>query len=156
MSPSRERTRSIETGGSELIFGLVGAIGTDVGGVTEALADVLSEVNYISLDEEGEAIRLSDLLREIPHTPWSALPQFGSIPEDIRYEKYMDAGDLLRRRTKRGDSLAVLAVGRIRAERKRVNGDSKLPIQRRAYVLRSLKRPEEVELLRKIYGSSFL
>lgn len=136
--------------GGELVFGLVGAIGTDLGSVSDALSDALTTAGY-----QHEVIRLSTLLREIDAEPWKALPEPESVPEDDRYHAYMDAGDELRRRLQRGEAVALLAVGNLRYQRKKVTGHVTSPRTRAAYILRSLKRPEEVELLRQVYGRSF-
>lgn len=68
----------------------------------------------------------------------------------------MSAGDELRERWGRRDAIALLAINRIALERKRLTGDEALPGDRVAYILRSFKRPEEVKLLREVYGSRFL
>src|SRR5207248_6497902 len=92
----------------------------------------------------------SDLLRtfkvnkDIPFTP-----------ADERTEKLMDAGDALRTALRRGDAMALLAVPAIREERKKITGDVRKPAPRQAYILHSLKRPEEVRTLRRIYGRAF-
>jgi cytidine deaminase len=136
--------------GPELIIGLAGAIGTKLEWVTTALEDALSQVGYrISL------IRISQLMHEIQKTPWSDLQSLGRH-EDDRYHMHMDAGNELRKILGRGDALALLAMGAIREERKRIAGDYNSPIPRRAYILRSLKHHEEVKTLRRIYGQSFL
>ena len=68
----------------------------------------------------------------------------------------MDAGDELRRQWGRRDAMALLAITRIALERRILTGDERSPADRVAYVLRSFKRPEEVKLLRDVYGSRFL
>ena len=52
----------------ELIFGLVGAIGTDLSQVEDALRNALASVGYIAVP-----IKLSDLMREL-NPPWSEFP----------------------------------------------------------------------------------
>jgi deoxycytidylate deaminase len=126
----------------ELFFGLVGAIGTDLGIVEDALGDCLREVGYTPIGH-----RLSDLLRGIKKEPWSRIPARSS-PE--YYEKAIKAGDKFREVLSRNDALTALAIEAIRADRK--NQD----YPKRAYILHSLKRPEEVNLLRGIYGPAVI
>jgi cytidine deaminase len=132
----------------ELFFGLVAAIGTDLDKVSEILVGALADVAY-----DAAVVRLSDLLREIRSGP--ALEE---TPRDRRYETYMAKGTYLREQTGRGDALAVMAVRRIRqlraAERAEQSTDAP-PRSRTAYILRSLKHPEEVVRLREVYGAGF-
>jgi len=79
---------------------------------------------------------------------YSNLP---TTPLDKRYNAFMDAGNKLCKKTHRGDTLAVLSVGAIKRNSTKV----RKPTPRCAYVFSSLKRPEEVETLRAIYGPSF-
>lgn len=62
----------------------------------------------------------------------------------------MRAGTRLRTKTKRGDALAVLAVGKIKAQRTTPD------VGRQCTILRSLKTPMEVQTLREVYGDRFV
>ena len=67
----------------------------------------------------------------------------------------------LRERCKHGDVLALLAVAEIarrRVKHQRAQGitDANEPPQAVGHVLRSLKHPQEVETLRKVYGERFV
>ncbi|MGA3077905.1 MAG: hypothetical protein ABSG56_30040 [Bryobacteraceae bacterium] len=50
--------------GPELVFGLVGPLGTDLDLVGRVLEDVLSQVEY-----KSEVHRLSRLMRDVPREP---------------------------------------------------------------------------------------
>ncbi len=67
----------------------------------------------------------------------------------------MEAGNDLRRRTRQNDALVMLGIGAIRERRQTANGDPNSPMAGHAHILHSLKRPEEVETLRRIYGPAF-
>src|SRR5580704_4730186 len=69
--------------GPELVFGVTGAIGTDLSLVCNVLKEILREVRY----DEAEIIRLSDLLRTIEGN--EGIPR---TPMDDRTEQLMDAG----------------------------------------------------------------
>ena len=62
----------------------------------------------------------------------------------------MNAGDRLRSKAMSASALAALAVRKIVLLRDRQRTDTSA-----AYLLRSLKHPDEIELLRHVYGESF-
>jgi hypothetical protein len=93
---------------SELIFGLVGAIGTELGQVEDALKNALASVGYIAVP-----IKLSDLMREL-NSPWSTFP---GREDPEYYEKAMDAGNKLREKLQDAGVLANLAIASIRRRR---------------------------------------
>lgn len=129
------------------MFGLVGATGTDLGAVADRLERSLTRVGYAT-----HTVRVVHLLRGFPR--WSgSLPQ---TPEEERILKHMDAGDEFRRTTGRNDALAALCLAAIREARREAGGAETTPAARWAYVLRSLKRKEEVSTLRRIYGDNFI
>ncbi|HEU4656918.1 MAG TPA: anti-phage dCTP deaminase [Capillimicrobium sp.] len=126
----------------DVVIGLVGAVGTDLPWVESALADHLSALRY-----DVQLISLSALMdREYEGT---MLPR-----EKMAYDAYVDqrmtAGNMLRHHWGEGQALARLAIEQIRRRR-----DASRAI-RSAYVLRSLKRPEEVRLLRDVYRGQFV
>src|SRR5271155_4554865 len=92
----------------ELIFGLVGAIGTDLAQVEDALKNALASVGYVAVP-----IKLSDLMRAL-NKPWSDFPERND-PE--YYEKAMDAGNRLREKLQDPCVLAKLATASIRRRR---------------------------------------
>ncbi len=131
----------------ELVFGLVGPLGTDLSFVAEQVRDALSQVHY-----QAELYRLSKLMSELPSAPWSSL-KGGHRDEEIDF--YMTAGNALRARTKRNDALAMLGVSAIREYREEKSGNRNRSLAGHAHVFHSLKRPEEIETLRRIYGPTF-
>ncbi|MGC4048339.1 MAG: anti-phage dCTP deaminase [Paludibaculum sp.] len=132
----------------ELVFGLVGPVGVDLHIVSGTLTEALLQVGYTC-----EAVRLSKLMNDLPGEPWKDLPTGG--PYDESLSAYMSAGDKIREVADCGDALALLAVGAIREIREARAGEPGRALSRVAYVLHSLKRPEEVETLRRIYGPTF-
>lgn len=77
-------------------------------------------------------------------------------PEDEVIRTHIDAGNALRRRLGRNDAMAMLGIGALREYRENETGEATKPITAFAAILRSLKRPEEIETLRKIYGAAFV
>jgi cytidine deaminase len=134
--------------GPELVFGLAGAVGTDLEAVSRALDAALTDVGYTS-----EEIRLSELLDEVDWTERTDAPAVDDSTIDRHIDSRMEAGDRLREALQRGDALALLSIYTIFAK---LRADPETPTPRRSYILRSLKHPQEVEKLREVYGPHFL
>jgi deoxycytidylate deaminase len=132
----------------EIVIGLVGALGTDLDRVFDALTHAIAVVNYTTDDKP---IRLSELIAGAPSTSPSILV---NAPYEAYLGSRMTAGDTWRRSTQRGDAVALLAVGKIR-EMRAEREASDIPISNHAFILRSLKHADEVETLRAIYGPAF-
>lgn len=133
---------------SEIFIGLVGAVGTNLTVVTDVIEEELSRLNY-----RAEVIRLSDILKVIPKYKDKCKE---GLLEDQRIESLMKAGDDLRESANSGEALALLGISAIREFRKENFNDEENPVSRQAYIFRSLKHPEEVNKLRKIYGNAFV
>jgi deoxycytidylate deaminase len=136
----------------ELFFAFVGPMGTNSEAAYKALEKALSDWKY-SL----EVIKLSDLVK--------GKPVFGNfvdnMPVDEHYQAAIKAGNKARERLNSYDALAQMAVVELAARRKQLlqkhgagSSKVKLPL-RQAYLFRSLKRREEIETLRRIYGTAF-
>lgn len=98
---SRGGQRSRPEGSTELVFGLVGPLGTDLELVGTHLKDALAQVRYRS-----DVVRLSHLMRAPKATPWS---QLKDGPEDDVIRTHILAGNALRRKLHRNDAMACLA-----------------------------------------------
>ena len=132
----------------ELVFGLVGPLGTDLKAVAAVLRDALVAVRY-----ESEVHRLSHLMRELQGEPWDTLKDGY---EDETLDAHMKAGNRLRQTLGRHDAMAMLGLMSIQELRQRKTGESTRPLGRFAHILHSLKRPEEVKTLRGIYGPALV
>jgi len=130
----------------ELVLALVGAAGTRLNDLSLALKAGLESFGYQVVD-----IRLSELLMSF--TGWANQAATGEF-ERIRHLQEM--GNAFRRRLGKGDALARAGIAEIRRQRASISGSPDQPAAGRAYILRQLKHPEEVDLLRQVYGSSFL
>jgi deoxycytidylate deaminase len=119
----------------EIVIGIVSPIGSDLDALADRLEEELRVFGY-----ESSTIRLSDVLKS--STGRKSFKYYWSL---------MDAGDALRTRAGVGEAVAAAALGLIRNER----GDK--PIERRhAWILRSLKHPDEIDFLKKVYGGRFV
>jgi deoxycytidylate deaminase len=166
---------TVDPSSGELFFGLVGAVGTNLRSVQEALEESLSTHQFQSLD-----IGISDLLRDVKswkHVPSdldelrAKIPEVGArIPEDDRIILFMNLGNVVRKMFNHGDALAVLAISAVREKRRELSRANRRnpknkkpkgknqpepPLPRTAFILRSLKNPEEVSTLRRVYGRRF-
>lgn len=142
----RSSFSSSSIAGAEIVIGIVAPVGTDVEFVDKTIAERLKHFNSQRLP-----IRVSGLIGEFEGLE----TQLCEEPVYERTVSYMDAGNELRKKSGRGDVLALAAVGKIRQERKRQTGDESAPSAYTAYVVRSLKHPDEVRTLREIYGRGF-
>lgn len=130
--------------GIELFFGLVGPTGTNLDSICEELSNQFHTMGYAT-----EVITLSSLISEYSDR---------SPASDEAYDKikfWMTEGTRLREASGAGDFIAKLALAEIRNRRQSRTGDADKPARQTAYILRSFKRKEEVDLFRTIYGKAF-
>lgn len=131
--------------GPELVFALVGAVGTRLDLISAALKKHLRNLDY-----ETETINLIDL---VPR--YEGFDPVEETDKAAAAKQKMDQGDAFRDLVGTADALAVAAVAEIMRRRFRATTHTDKPLPRHAYILHSLKRPEEVRTLREIYGDSF-
>lgn len=140
----------------EMIFAVVGPIGSGTSVVTQALAAVLRNPVY---KMEPHIIKASDAIRD-----WAKNSGACTIENGSTYSKVIslqDAGDLMRASDQA--AVAVELVSSIKKKRDALqNPDVSVTsispsdvAKRRVYILDSLKHPAEVALLRAIYQDSF-
>lgn len=131
----------------ELYFGLVRAVGTDVGRAISKLERVLLRANLMPV-----TIRLSERLIED-----TFLSPLGEAEDAfLRYHSLMLAGDVLRSTTSRGDAAALLGIRWLHEHRSEHLLAAKEQGRRGvAYIFRSLMHPGEAGTLRDLYGNRF-
>jgi len=125
----------------DLFVGLVGAVGTTLSTIVEAMRTECSALGYAVVP-----IRLSDLLQKTKFFRKKS----GYLGEDDRINALMNAGNDLRKQAETGDAalqLGVLELTKLRAQQR----DDK---EGAIYVFWSLKHPDEVNTLREIYKAS--
>ena len=134
----------------ELVFALVGALGTDLAKVEEALKQALVSVGY-----SHETVRVSERIT-------SAYEGLGlpPLPEaETPLDRLMDVGDALRLSRGDGDAAAAITIAAISEQRFEALGSSTgsgLERESVATIVSQLKHPEEVRLLRSVYGPRFV
>lgn len=137
-------------GRPEIVVGLVGALGTDLAKVEKALAHALLLVGYTHRTVPVSE-RIASAYEELE------LPELPEAPTPI--DRLMDLGDALRRHHDDGAVAAAIAVSAISEQRFEELGEVNCDgIERDsvATIVRQLKHPEEVRLLRSVYGPRFV
>jgi cytidine deaminase len=147
------RTHAKQSGSvrPEIYIAVVGAVGADLKPVSDAFEAAFRVAKYTPF-----VIRLSDLFTDVPALKGVLAPLRKKFTEDTRIRTLMNAGNRFRRISRRGDAVALLAIREIQKLRIKHNGSNKKPFAGAAYILVSLKHPEEIETLRKTYGDSCL
>jgi cytidine deaminase len=92
-------------------------------------------------------------MRDLSGDPWSSLQD---TTRDETIDKHMTAGNKLREQLDRNDAMAMLGMIAIAETRQQLAGDATSPLHGYAHILHSLKRPEEVRTLRRVYGPSLI
>jgi deoxycytidylate deaminase len=167
MDQAESTDQPTDVKGPEIFIGLIGAVGTDLYRVRDALKQELRRTNYTP-----EVIRLSRLMLDVENLEGDLRPH-ETGPEDDRIDKFMDAGDAIRNSIARGDAVALLGISKVQDIREEyhrkntIDGDGRdrhlteapqnyRPLNRYAYIFDSLKHPEEVRTLRRAYGAAFI
>ena len=127
----------------EVFLALIAPIGINMELVETELSNGLIGVAYTP-----KVIKLTDFLRE--HPEWFDLEY---DTEFERYEKFIAAGNKLCRDSGSRDALAVTGIAQIYRDQPE-RPDTIAPGT--AYIFRQLKRVEEIETLREVYGRNVL
>lgn len=128
---------------SELVIGLIGAVGTDLETVTKILSERFKKFEYTP-----SIISISNNII----TPLAAIE-----PTEDNYQRIdrlMTAGNKLRKDAADEAILVKAAAAKISQTRVERSG-KEAPLKRHAFIISSLKHPSEVQALRKIYSNGF-
>lgn len=130
---------------SELILGIISTVGTDVDEVIRDIKDQLTFFKYNTEIISVSGTIISQFEQDGPKT----------FPSEFeRISHYMDLGNKIRKET---DDNSVLMKGVARElylKRTAEDGEPK-PRARTAYIIKSLKHPDEVAFMREAYGDGF-
>ncbi|PZP98253.1 MAG: deoxycytidylate deaminase [Variovorax paradoxus] len=137
---------------NELIFAVVGPVGSGTSFVANALSGLVStNLNATNII----MIKASDIISA--HLGPEVLAQIPKEDKLARAMRFQDAGDQIRE----GDEarLAAMIASKIKKERAKIKApdihDAKEKSPPTVYIIDSLKHPTEVELLRGIYREAF-
>jgi len=145
---------------SELVIALVGAVGTDLKRVSFHIKDRLELFEY-----KVHEIRVADKMikgyyERLDRHDDNEGDNEGESSAFMRLKNLMDHGNVCRKEARgknkqnnwKGGANDILACGAVNEICEKRKGATK---ERQAYIIHSLKRPEEVELLRHVYGNGF-
>jgi deoxycytidylate deaminase len=146
-------------GRSELVFGLVGPVGCPIHEAGEALESALKRVDY-----KPHVISISDEMDKLLEGMNFPIPSDGESTLENKIMK----GNAVREAFENNSVLAAEAIRqiikfRIKASKDagekdqgKIDDAALLPLDEHAFIIRQLKRPEEIELLVKAFGKSFV
>jgi len=129
----------------ELIFGLAGPVGVDLVEVQAELTSELAGVGYTV-----QIIKVTSEMRDYFGLAEAANKTFLST-----IWSKIEAADRICRDSDDKATLARIAVNAIRRRRTLITGKEEVSADGVAFIVNQLKRPEEVWLLRKVYGRLF-
>ncbi|WP_241823739.1 anti-phage dCTP deaminase [Sphingomonas sp. Sph1(2015)] len=146
------------------MIGIAGPIGIDIDEISRTIEHSLDAVDYKTV-----TIRITDEIKdEATEVPIPVNPDYEAL---MKYK--MDHASAVCRVNHAPDTLMRMAIRAIINYRATASSDDELNdgsrfasspdnsrtfkvLPKTAYIIRQLKRPEEVELLRRVYGSQFI
>ncbi len=165
MTPLKQRPQSVpgkapfqaavtDLAANELVFAVVGPVGSGTTEIAEALQELLEDSGYDAIILKARTVIESAAIKlgiSIPSTPRLA-----------QSKALQDAGDEFRESSGDNAAVAVGLVNLIRMKRAEKQSASLTPGSviepdgtKRAYILDSLRHPHEVALLRRVYQDAF-
>lgn len=135
---------------AELVFALTYPVGTDYSGVLLTLSNYIKRFSY-----RPQEVRISEQIKSIAKRVGLPGVELADEPEAKRINSYMDGGNKVRELTQCPDFATAAAVAEIARRRKRDPQGGSEPAKKTIHILNSLKRPEEVGTLRRVYGLGF-
>lgn len=126
-------------GAEELIFGLVGPTGSDLNDLARKIEESLKRFDY-----ESTTFFTTDIFRITNNDEYENFTVAGN--EYSRISKFMDWGNELRESSEHNDIMAQHLVSKIKKWREEHKG----PSVRSAFILKSLKNPDEVNTLKDL------
>lgn len=138
----------------ELVFGIVGPIGVNIDAICDSLTAALRAVSYdaypIHLTKEMLKAHQYQL-QKFPVEDPSERNFYAEVTYKIGY------ANALCKEFGNAATMARIAMRAIADERRKISGDpATLPEKPTAYVVRQLKRPDEANLFRRVYGRQFI
>lgn len=165
---SSSRTLVTSSASNELVFAVVGHVGSGTSEIAKTLSTLLSETAFDHRRFDVEVIKARDVIQEWAVDHGKAIPEWSDPPTLAEVMTLQNWGDEMRCETTQEGKPDYAAVGRrmvskireARARRTHVDVEPGKPVlpdgAPRAYVLDSIRHPEEVQLLRRIYADAFI
>lgn len=132
---------------AELVFGVTCPLGVNYRPVLDSFKNYLEQFGY-----KYNEIKISNAFDDLAVQLGMEIPRKNRSKVEMIWHK-IGVGNSIREKTQKSDIFALLAAARI--ESCREESADPAPLNKTAHVVISLKRPEEVEALRRIYGTGF-
>ena len=133
----------------EIVFGLVAPIGTPLDDTISEITTFFSHMGY-----QVHNIRVTDLFKPLKKVIVPKKP-LKNEPLKVRYESHIAYGNQVRKAANDASVLAALTIKTIVETRIRKSSPEVEKFTRNVYILHQFKRPEEIDLLRSVYGAIF-
>lgn len=130
---------------SELVIGIVSTVGTNSYEIKTCIIDCLNKFHY-----KSNLIKVS---KHVLSKFVANLPDF-SGDEYKRISFFMDKGNEIREKTQDA-AILMKGVAAYIFDNYRMDNEDEGPQPRNAYIIDSIKHPDEVEFLRNTYGEGF-
>jgi deoxycytidylate deaminase len=137
------RKSPYESAKPEIVIGIIARMGVDVGAVVESINAESLKYRYKSVH-----IKLTGFLKDIDHGC-----NLEVHSTERRYTTYIEACNKARSKAKDAGFFSYLATQTIGLRRSELQAGEHRGI---VYIVDQLKRPEEVQTLREIYGDTFI
>ncbi len=132
--------------GNEIVIGLIATVGTDT---DEVIRSLKMQLNHFSYSVEEISVSKQILSQFEDTCPDS----FKSEYERITH--YMDLGNKVRTDTNDNSILMKGVARELYLKREHDDNDFPMPRNSVAYIIKSLKHPDEVDFMRRTYGDAF-
>ncbi len=134
----------------EIYLGIVAPVGVDTKPTIEAIQQYFDNNDY-----EVIFIKITDYFKRIKRSLNIDIPLY-KTPTDKRIRSYIQFGNRVRELFNDNSILASYAIFQIiEARESRFISTQRISYQKRVYIINQFKRPEELELFRRVYGRIF-
>jgi len=133
----------------EIVIGLVAPIGTPL---DETIKE--TELFFKSSGYKVHDVRVTDVFKRL-HRIIVPEQRLANKPLERRYETHIAYGNQLRRFAGDSSVLAALTIQTVVERRMRDSLPENEKFSKNVYILHQFKRPEEIDLLRAVYGEIF-
>jgi deoxycytidylate deaminase len=130
----------------EIVFGIVGPIGINIEPVVASIERTLYNIRY-----DCFRLHLTDYIDHPRITTKMANSSYFD-----KYSALISRGNEYRKIARSNDAFAGLAITLIQKKRNELTGSLRDPRPQTAYIVRQFKRPEEIDLMRRVYGQKFI
>jgi len=168
LSGKDAKTILLDQAANELVFAVVGHVGSGTSVVANQFAALLRETIYKGVPFEVEILKARNVIEDWARNKKLSLPAVSNPPSLAQVRALQDYGDQMRsEQNKSGESdhaaiarALVLKIQSVRADKTGVPFEKGKPVppdgKPRVYILDSIRHPAEVSLLRHVYKDAFL